>query len=73
MSVSAPIVLGTLLQVTPVEDNSQYTVPCNLQIFATILPPGVDIVINIPPFSIVMSATEAAALAAALLEFVAGL
>lgn len=64
-------IIGTLVRVTPVRGNAPYDLPIDLSVFVTLIPPGIDILIELPPFTIVLSAAQAAELAAALLELAA--
>lgn len=59
-------VITSLLQVNPVDGNESYTTAGSIFVDVNLIPPGVAIVLSLPPFAIVLSPSEALELAAVL-------
>jgi hypothetical protein len=57
--------------VTPVNGDTPFPIPGTLEVVATIIPPGVAIVMSAPPFTITLSIDATAALVDALLAAIA--
>lgn len=65
--------IGGLFTITAVDTRPPFNLPGKLEVFVSLLPPGVGLALSLPPLTVVLDATEAAALAAALLAAVEGL
>lgn len=61
----------SLLQVNPVDGNESYTQPGHIDVVVSVLPPGIAIVLSLPPFAIILDAGGAADLIAVLTELLA--
>lgn len=65
--------IDTLIQVTPIDENPTYTLPGGLDVYVSLLPPGVAIGISVPPFTLILDVDQVAELVAALTAAAAGL
>jgi hypothetical protein len=63
--------ISALLQCNPVDGNESYTTEGSVFVEVSVIPPGIALVLSLPPFAIILGPTEAAELAALLLELVA--
>lgn len=65
--------IDALLQVNPVDGNASYTTAGSIDVVVSVLPPGVSLVLSLPPFAVILDARGAAELAALLIELAAEL